>query len=127
MPLQTALEKAYARPVVRLLFEFECTAVLHELTELRRVTAAQLLQRRLDLLFLDVVVLFILRSSWKTLPGQLTFDEVEEHVANCFQVISSRLFNSLVGRYRRISGCSGQIFAIFVGDMLALTILIALG
>ena len=127
MPLQAALEKAHARPVVRLLLELECTAVLHELTELRGVTAAQLLQRRLDLLFLDVVVLFILRSSGKTLPWQLTFDEVEEHVANCFQVISSRLLNSLVGRYRRISSCSGQIFAIFVWDMLALTILIALG
>ena len=64
MPLQAALEKAHARPVVRLLLELECTAVLHELTELRGVTAAQLFQRRLDLLFLDVIVLFILRSAW---------------------------------------------------------------
>ena len=68
MPLQAALEEAHARPVVRLLFELERTAVLHELTELRGVTAAQLFQRRLDLLFLDVVVLFVLGATWETLP-----------------------------------------------------------
>ena len=60
MPLHATLEKANASPVVRLLLELESAAILHELTELGRVPAAKLLERRLNLLLLDIVVLFIL-------------------------------------------------------------------
>ena len=126
VPRQAALEKSDARPVVRLLLEFERTAIFHELSELGGVAAAELLQRRFDLLFLDIIVLLILWSTGQALPGQLTLYEVEKHVANCFQVVSPWLFNTFVSGYRGVPGRSCQVFAIFVGDVLALTVLVAL-
>ena len=60
MPRQAALEKSDARPVVRFLLEFERPAIFHELSELGGVAAAELLQRRFDLLFLNIIVLLIL-------------------------------------------------------------------
>mgnify|MGYP000150200395 CR=1 FL=1 len=55
--------------VVWLLLEFEGTAVLHELTEFGGVPTAKLLQRSLNLLLLNVVVLLVLGASWEALPG----------------------------------------------------------
>lgn len=69
--LHAVLKKAEADPVVGLLFELELAAVLHILTELGGVAAAELLKRGLDLLFLDVVVLFVLGAAWESLPGEL--------------------------------------------------------
>ena len=60
VPRHTTLEETNASPVVWLLLKFERAAILHELTELRWVATAQFLQRRFNLLLLDVVVLFIL-------------------------------------------------------------------
>ena len=74
MSLHASLEEVYAGTIVRFLFEFKRATVLHELEEFAGVTLAQVLQRRLNLLFLDVVVLFILGSPWQALPRQLTFD-----------------------------------------------------
>ena len=55
-----ALKEPCALTVVWLLLELELSAVLHELSELGRMASAKLFQRRLNLLLLDVVVLFIL-------------------------------------------------------------------
>ena len=68
MARQATLEEVKAGPVVGLLFELEASAVLHELTELTWVASTQLLQRSLNLLFLDVVVLFVLGATRETLP-----------------------------------------------------------
>jgi len=48
-------------------------------------------------------------------------------VANRLQVIPPRLLDSLVRGDRRIPGRASQILAIFVGDVLALAVLVALG
>ena len=127
MSLQAALKEVQARPVVRLLFELERAAVLHELSELTGVSTAQLLQARLNLLLLDVVVLLVLGATREALPWQLALDQVEEHVTNRFKVIPSRLLDALVCGNRSIPSRSSQVLAILVGDMLALAVLVALG
>jgi hypothetical protein len=68
------LEELQAGPVVGLLLELEGTAVLHVLAELTGVAAAELLKRRLDLLLLDVVVLFVLGTARQSLPRQLALE-----------------------------------------------------
>ena len=74
MPSQARLEEADAGPVVRLLLELERAAVLHEFFKFRRVSSAQLLERSLDLLLLDRVVLFVLAATWQTLPWERSLD-----------------------------------------------------
>ena len=64
MSLHASLEEVYAGTIVGLLFKFERATVLHELEEFAWMTLALVLQRRLNLLFFDVVVLFILGSPW---------------------------------------------------------------
>ena len=46
---------------------------------------------------------------------------------NRLKIVPSRLLDALVRRDRRIPGRTSQIFAIFVWDVLALAVLIALG
>ena len=50
--------------VVRILSKAETTAVVHEFSELLGLVFAELFNRNFLLLFLDVGVLFLLRSSW---------------------------------------------------------------
>ena len=56
--------------VVRLLFEFECAAVLHEFEELSRQLIAELFERKFDLLLFDCSVLLGLASAGKSLPRE---------------------------------------------------------
>lgn len=63
VPLHAVLKEGETGAVVWLLFEFERAAVLHVLAELGGMTAAQLFKRGLNLLFLDVVVLLVLRAT----------------------------------------------------------------
>ena len=70
--LHASLEETDASAIVGLLFEFQGSAIFHVLTEFRWVSTTQLLKRGLDLLLLDVVVLFILGAAWKSLPWELT-------------------------------------------------------
>ena len=74
MPLHAAFEETETGPVVRLLLEFELSAVLHVLTEFGGVASAELLERCLNLLLLNIAVLFILRATWKSLPWELALD-----------------------------------------------------
>ena len=69
-------EEAFAGAVVWLLLELKAAAVLHELTELGRVAAAQLLKRRFNLLLLNRVVLFVLAAARKPLPWQRALNQV---------------------------------------------------
>lgn len=62
--LHTFVEQAHAIFVVRILFKFQTSAILHIFFEFNRVTAAQLIERRLQLLFLNVFVFLILVFSW---------------------------------------------------------------
>jgi len=62
------------------------------------VTAAELLERQLDLLLLDSCVLFILGSTWESLPGELALEEVQNHVPDTLQIVSSRLLDAFMSR-----------------------------
>lgn len=125
--LHASLEEADASAIVRILLKLERATVFHELTELNGVTSTQLLQRRLNLLLLNVVILFVLAAPRETLPRQRSLDEVKQHVANSLQVVSSGLLNALVRSNGCIPGRSCQILAVLVRDVFALTILEALG
>lgn len=91
MSLHASFKKSDNITVVWVLGETQTAAVVHELFELFRLIFAELLDSNFLLLFLNVRVLFGLGSAWKSLPGQRTFQEVEQHVTNRFQVVSSRL------------------------------------
>ena len=54
--------------VVRVLCELKLSAIVHELLEFFGISLAQLIHSNFNLLFLDVVVLLILASSWQSLP-----------------------------------------------------------
>ena len=71
------LEEVETGAIVGLLLKLQLATVVHVLAELGWVSTAELLERRLDLLLLDVVVLFILGAAWETLPGELALDQVE--------------------------------------------------
>jgi len=88
MPDNTLLEQANEVLVVWLLLKLKDPTVLHELLELRRIPFAQLLQCGLDLLLLNIVILFIFASAWQALPRQASSKEIQEDMANRFQVIS---------------------------------------
>lgn len=87
--------------VVRVFNELEFPAVVHVLFELFGVALAEFFNSDLELLFLDVVVLLVLAPARKTLPGETAPQEVKEHVANGFQVISARLLVANV----RVDAC----------------------
>ena len=109
------------------MLEFESTAVLHKFAELARVATTKFFQTGLNLLLLDVVVLFVLRASRQALPRQLTLDEVEQHVANCFQIVTTRLLDTLVCSDRGVPSGTSKVFAILPGDVLTLRVFVALG
>ena len=75
--------------VVRVGCEGEASAIVHELLELGRLVQTELIDGNLLLLALDVIIFLVFRSSWESLPWEGSAKEVEQHVANSLQVISS--------------------------------------
>jgi len=53
------------------------------------VASAKLLERCLNLLLLDIVILLVLGATREALPGQLALDEIEKDVTNGFEIITS--------------------------------------
>ena len=90
--LHAAFKEADNVPVVGVLGEAQASAVVHEFSEFFWLVLAQLVDRGLLLLLLDGGVLLGLGSAWQALPRERALQEVEEHVANRLQVVSSRLF-----------------------------------
>lgn len=66
----TPLEQADDECVVWLFGELQFAAIVHEFLEFLRVSLAELIYGDFELLFLNVAVLFVLGSSWETLPGE---------------------------------------------------------
>ena len=126
MALEATLEHVESGLVVRLLLELEGPAVIHELFEFVRVTTAELLKGRLNLLLLNVVILFVLRATRESLPGQTSLQEVKEDMANGFEIVTAALLNALVRVNGGVAGGSSQVFAVFVGDVFTFRILVAL-
>jgi len=127
MSRHAGLKEAQAGPVVGLLLEIELSAVLHELLELVGVSAAELLKGRLNLLLFDSGVLLVLGATWESLPWELTLKEVQKDMAYGLQVVSPGLLDSFMRRNGGVSSSASQVFAVFVRDVLALTVFVALG
>lgn len=67
--LHAPFEQTEDEVVVRFFCELQLSAVVHEFLELVRMSLAQLVNSDLQLLLLDVVVLFVLGATRETLPG----------------------------------------------------------
>ena len=96
MTSHALLPKAYTHGVVRCILKLQLSAILHVLLELSGVAFAKLVESRLYLLLLDIVVFFVFGSTWESLPGQNTLQQVKQYVPNTLQIISPRLFDTLV-------------------------------
>ena len=125
--LHAALEQVYDVAVVGVLGEAQTSAVVHEFLELLRLVLAEFLYGRFFLFLLDICVLFGLGSAWEPLPRQLTLQEVEDYVADGFEIISPRLLVAQVGVQAGVPGGACQIFAIPKWNVLAVGRLVALG
>lgn len=124
--LHAPLEQRVYVSVVRIRRKSQRATVLHEFPELAWQVFAQLFQRDFFLLFLNVVVLFILRAARQTLPRQLTFEEVQQYVANRFQVVTPRLLVAQVRGKGSVTGSPSQILAFAKGNMLPLRVYVTL-
>ena len=87
--LHAALKKTNDIAIIGVLGEAETTAVVHELLEFLRLVLAELLNLDLLLLFLDVGILLSLGSAGEALPWERALQEVEQHVTDRLQVVSS--------------------------------------
>jgi hypothetical protein len=68
VPGHAILKQVYDETVVWILSEAQVSAVIHELLELVRLVFAELFNRNLLFLLLDVGVLLSLGSTWEALP-----------------------------------------------------------
>lgn len=96
MPLQAFFEEAQTVLVIGLLLELQAPAIDHVIVELLRHSCAEILKARLQLLVLNILVLFVFVAAGQALPREAALDEVEEHVADRLKVISSTLLLAFV-------------------------------
>ena len=75
--LHAALEETNDVTIVGILGEAEASAVVHELLEFVWLISAELLNGYLLLLFLNISVFFLLRSTSKSLPWKGPLEEIE--------------------------------------------------
>lgn len=127
MALHALLEDRNDVAVVRLLRELQLAAVLHEGLELAGLVQAELVQSHLLLLSLNVVVFLVLRAAGEALPGEGSAQEIQKHVSNGLQVITTRLLDADMGRDGGVASGTCQVLALTVRDVLALRVLVALG
>uniref|UniRef100_A0A7S3IHC3 Secreted protein n=1 Tax=Strombidium inclinatum TaxID=197538 RepID=A0A7S3IHC3_9SPIT len=109
--------------VVRVLGKAQVSAVSHVLEELLWAVSSELFDSHVDLSFLDFLVLLVLRLRLQTLPGQFTFQEIEQNIPSTFQVVSSALLNSDVSVGTSIPRCASQAFALLIRNMLTVRLL----
>lgn len=119
MPLHALFEKAKTILVVRLLLELQTATVDHVVVEFLRHALAQVLQPRLQLLILNILILFVFVAAGQALPRQAAFHEVEHDVSNRFQVITSTLLLAFMGVERGVASRARQILPIAIRNMLA--------
>ena len=103
----TPFEETDACFVIRFLFKLEGPTIFDKFSEFRGVASAELLEWDLDFLLFDGGVLFVLVSARQSLPRERPFDQVEQDVADCFQVVSSGLLDTFVRVDRGIARSSG--------------------
>lgn len=118
MTLHDGLKEASEEVVVWFFVKLEVSTVINELHELFRHALRQLLNCGLTLLLTNFIVLFIFVLTSKTLPWELTLQEVQQNVANRLQVIPSRLLHTAMTVNRSISCCASERFAISIRNVL---------
>jgi hypothetical protein len=125
--LHAALEKADDVGVIWVLSETECSAVVHEFSELFRLVLAQFFHGHFFLLFFDVGIFLLLGSAWKSLPWKRSLQEVQQHVTNGFQIVSSGLLVADVSVDTRVSGGTCQVLSVSEWNVLTVRTLVAFG
>lgn len=125
--LHAALEQANHVLEIGVLRELQLSAVTHEFLELVRLALAELVQRNLNLLFLDIAIFLVFTPSGKTLPRQTPLKEVEQYVSDGLEVVSTGLFISNMRVDACIAGSSCQVLALSEGDVLSFGVLVAFG
>ena len=118
--LHAALKQTQNVAVVWILSERQSSAIVHKLLELGRLVLTQLINSHLLLLSLDVCVLLVFGASRKSLPRKGSSEEVQKHVSNGLQVVSSRLLVANMSVQRGISGSARQVLALSEWDVLTL-------
>ena len=127
MPLHATFKQADDVAVVGVLGEAEATAVVHELLELFRLIAAEVLDGSLLLLLLDVGVLLGLGAAGQALPREGTAQEVKDHMTDRLEVVSSGLLVAKVGVHGGVTGGTREVLAVTEWDVLTVGRLEALG
>ena len=118
LAVEQLLEKALEVGVIGPVLEAEGAAVFKVGAEFGRVALAQLFGRGRHLAVHDALVLLLLGVGLEALPGEGAADEVHEDVAERFQVVAAALLDANVRVDRGITGGSGQVFVLAVGDVL---------
>ena len=127
IPLHALLKETDAELVIGVLFKFESPAVLHILLKFDGIALTQLIKRGLKLLLLNILILLILILPRQILPRQAATEEVEDDMADGFEVVSSTLFLTHMCCQTSISCRACKILALDEGNVLALGVTIALG
>ena len=117
MALHATFEESQDEAVVGVSGETESAAVLHEFLELAGLVHAEFVNGDFLLLTLDVIIFLILRASRKSLPGEGAAEEVQKHVANGLQIITTRLFVTNVSVDGGVTGSTSQVFAFAEGNV----------
>lgn len=116
---EQVLEQGSQIGIVWLVFELQCSAVRAILDELIREALAEVFNFGHDFLFLDLFILLLDVFGSEIHPWERAAQEVHEHIAEAFNIVSSGLLNTQMGRDRSITGGTGQTFAFTVLDVLS--------
>lgn len=113
---EVAEELAEVR-VVGLVVEAKRTAVVEVDGELVGESTAEDVGGSGHLLLHDAVVLLLLGGSLQSLPRELATEEVHEDVTERLEVVTTGLLDTKVGVDRGVTGSSGEVLVLTVGDV----------
>ena len=68
--------------------------------------------------FHDFVILFLFALSFHGLPGERSFEKVDQNINQRLDIISSALLNAEMSVDRSISGCASQVLVVLISDVL---------
>lgn len=102
------------------LFKLQVATICDILVEFRGQATAESIYGRLHFFFHDFLIFVLLVIHFQILPGQLPLQEIDQHIPQAFNIISSRLLNSDVSIDRGVPCCARQTFVFFIGDVLAI-------
>ncbi len=125
--LEQLSEHGLHRRVVGPLIEAQVPGRAQILGELYRVALAQHLDRSRQLLLFDPLVFVPLVVGLESLPGQHSPQEVHGNIADALHVISAGLLDSQVGVDGGIPRSAGEVLALPVGNVLAISLDVSLG